>query len=162
MPVSALAAFFFRFCLVQRLQSVFRLLAYTPGTHWSRRTVAGQHLTGWGLPSLRRAVAGQWDAMIPPTDRRRPKAPELTPISSGLLTGNCRLPVLCCRWKRHWSDLSRAQARAMIWRTWDAQSTGPPSLPCWRYPTERTSRYGWRQLGCRSCRKVLQYNIQPP
>ena len=32
------------------------------------KAVAGQHLTGWGLPSLRRAVAGQWDAMIPPTD----------------------------------------------------------------------------------------------
>ena len=90
--------------------------------------MAGQHLTGWGLPSLRRAVAGQWDAMIPPTDRRQPQAPELTPISSGLLTGNCCLPMLCCRGMRHWSDLSRAQARAMIWRTWDAQSSGPPSL----------------------------------
>lgn len=34
--------------------------------------LAGQHLTGEGLPSLKRAVANQWDAMIPPTFEGNP------------------------------------------------------------------------------------------
>ena len=34
--------------------------------------MAGQHLIGWGLPSLRRAVAVQWDSKVPPTDENDP------------------------------------------------------------------------------------------
>ena len=70
--------------------------------------------------------------------------------------------MLSCRSRRHWSDLSRAQARAKLWRTWDAQSTGPPSRPCWWSPTERPSRYSWYQFGCRSCREVSLCENQPP
>ena len=36
-------------------------------TQRGRQTVVGQHLTGRGLPRLRRAVAARWDTMIPPT-----------------------------------------------------------------------------------------------
>lgn len=43
-----------------------------PSTQGSRCAAKEQHLIGWGLPSLRRAVAVHWGAMNPPTDRSDP------------------------------------------------------------------------------------------
>ena len=37
---------FFCLCLVRGLQSAFRSIPWAPSTHWSRQTVAGEHLTG--------------------------------------------------------------------------------------------------------------------
>lgn len=84
--------------------------------------------------------------MIPPTDRRQP---ELT-LSSGLLTGNCHLPVLCCHVLWHWSDLFTAQARVLVWRTWVT-----PLFQQWQDPTPKARQCTWSQVGCRSYRKVL-------
>ena len=56
--------------------------------------MAEQHLTGWGLPSLRRAVAVQWDCNGPSHRRKWPLAPISFANRFGLRTGNCSLPVL--------------------------------------------------------------------
>ena len=47
------------------------------------------------------------------------------------------------------SDLSRAQARALVWRTWDDQMSGPPLVPhrcTGQDPTKRTSQCSWCKL----------------
>ena len=46
--------------------------------------MAGQHFTGWGLPSFRRAVAVQWDAKIPPTVGNSPWRHALRQLSIDL------------------------------------------------------------------------------
>ena len=82
-------------------------------TQRGRQTVVGQHLTGRGLPRLRRAVAAQWDTMIlQPSETVRTT---WTYINwSELITRNCCLPYWLRRCEqRHWSDLSRAQAWAV-------------------------------------------------
>lgn len=56
--------------------------------------MAGQHLTGWGLPSLRRAVADQWDYNDPSHRRRQPVASNSTPIEQGLITRRLLSSVL--------------------------------------------------------------------
>ena len=56
--------------------------------------MAGQHLTGWGLPSLRRAVADQWDYEDPSHRRRQPVASNSTPIEQGLITRRLLSSVL--------------------------------------------------------------------
>ena len=38
------------------------------------------------------------------------------------------LPVLGCCGGRHWSDLSRGEARALVWKNWATQLPEPPSL----------------------------------
>ena len=58
------------------------------------QTVSGQHLTGWGMPSLRRAVAVQWDPKTLPTVGSNPWRLAITPINRWLITGNCSSP--CC------------------------------------------------------------------
>lgn len=57
--------------------------------------MAEQHLTGRGLPSLRRAVAVQWDFEGPSHRRRWPLASVTFANQFGLRTGNCSSPVLC-------------------------------------------------------------------
>ena len=56
----------------------------SPCTQWGWQTVAGQHLTGRGLPSLRRAIAVQWDPRISPTIRSNPWHRALCQSSNGL------------------------------------------------------------------------------
>ena len=56
--------------------------------------MAGQHLTGWRLPSLRRAIADQSCPDDPSHRRRQPVASNSTPIERGLITRNYCLP--CC------------------------------------------------------------------
>ena len=76
-----MVTFFVIFCLnflVQYLQCAGQVKnPKAPCTQWSRQTVAGQYLIGWGLPSLRRAVTVQWDAMISPTVGFSPWRPTL-------------------------------------------------------------------------------------
>ena len=75
--------------------------------------------------------------------------------------------TLCCRGLQHWGDLSRAQARAMVWNTCDAQSLGPHPYPHWQDSMERTSQYSWCQVGCRGywkafgCKTVLLLSSTP-
>ena len=56
--------------------------------------MAGQHLIGWGLPSLRRTVAVQWDSKVPPTDKNDPWRFTLRQSSFSLSPVDCRSP--CC------------------------------------------------------------------
>ena len=80
--------------------------------------MAGQDLTCWGLPSLRRAVADQWNMMIPPTLEENPQRPSLRQ-SSRDLTSPGRKPG------------------RVIWRPSAAQTTGTPSRPHRRGTGER-------------------------
>ena len=65
--------------------------------------MAGQDLTCWGLPSLRRAVADQWNTMIPPTLEENPQRPSLRQSRRDLTSPG-----------------------RVIWRTSAAQTTGNP------------------------------------
>ena len=56
----------------------------SPCTQWGWQTVVGQHLTGWGLPSLRRAIAVQWDPRISPTIGSNSWRHTLRQLSDGL------------------------------------------------------------------------------
>ena len=81
-----------------------------PSTQWSRQIETGQHLTDWGLPSLRGTSADQWAMKIPPTTGDNPQHLNLC---QSVWTCNCCL--LCCFChceQRHWSDLFRAQSWA--------------------------------------------------
>ena len=51
-----------------------RFELYFQRTQWSRWAKAEQHLIDWGLPSLRRAVAVQWDYEGPSHRQRWPLA----------------------------------------------------------------------------------------
>ena len=72
----------------------------------------GQHLTDWGLPSLRWAVADQRDCKDLSHYQRQPVVPKAMPICLYFLTCNCCFPCLYCYEQGHWSDLSRAHAWA--------------------------------------------------
>lgn len=56
--------------------------------------MTGQHLTGWGLPNLRRAIAVQWDRRMSPTIESNPWRHAIKPIERRLMTGICC--SLCC------------------------------------------------------------------
>ena len=65
--------------------------------------MASQHLTGWELPSLRRAIADQSYPDDPSHRRRQPVASNSTPIERGLITRNCCLPCCALTVMRDWS-----------------------------------------------------------
>ena len=81
----------------------------SPCTQWGWQTVAGQHLTGWGLPSLRRAIAVQWYPRISPTVGSNPWRHGLR--QSMAYNRYLLLHVLCPRGWRSWSVLSRCESR---------------------------------------------------
>ena len=81
------------------------------------QTVAGQHLTGWELPSLRRAVADHCDTKIPPDRRRQPVASYHSPsrLDLSIVTATSRVVSTAGQQRR--SDLSGAQNWARFMET---------------------------------------------
>ena len=131
---------------------------------WSLiQTVAGQHLTGWGLPSLRRAIAVQWDPRISPTSRAM------------AYNWYLLLHVLCPRGWRSWSVLSRCGGRcrwvsgmdvslgSVVWRT-GCCPYSTPSLPPRRWRIQRNSRAVtvWHQQRHRGCQNEVEFNDKLP
>ena len=89
---------------------IYSLLVSFPlasSTQWSRQTGVGQHLTDWGLHSLR-WVVGLQRSLLP---SEKTHGIQTYANQSGLKTHNCCLPCCFCHCEQwHWSDLSRAQA----------------------------------------------------
>lgn len=115
--------------------------------------MAGQHLTDRGLPGLWRAVADQWDYSGPSHRRRQPVASNSTPVEQGLITRNCCLPCCALTAWRDWSDLSRAQAWASVYRDLVLPKRQGPSLCLTDEFQGNAGHYIWSRLGCRSCQK---------
>ena len=124
--------------------------------------MTGQHLTGRGLPSLRRAVADQWDYDDPSHRRRQPVASELTPIHSDL--------ELVTAVSRVGSVAGTAALKCPLQGESLGKVYGDPGLPSRQDPplglsdvVQRTAeQYVWHQVGCRSCRNQLALHAGPP
>ena len=73
-------------------------------------------------------------------------------------------PVMLCshRWRRDWSDLSRALAWAKIYGGHALPTQPGPPLGLTDQIQGKVGQYIRDQLGCRSCRKEATTDIQPP
>ena len=75
----------------------------------------GQHLTDWGLPSLRQAVAVQWDTKISPTIWSNPWCCTLCQLSDGvqLVSVASHVELTPYKWQS-WSVLSRCGCECIV------------------------------------------------
>ncbi len=121
--------------------------------HPLKQADCGGSATYWlGAAQLKAGVSWPVGHNDPSHRRRQPVAPELTPIHSGLITRNCRLP--CC---------VVAGTAALEWPLQGAslgKVCGDPGMPSRQDPPlgltyvvqRNAEQYVWHQLGCRSCR----------
>ena len=120
------------------------------------QTVAGQHLTGSGLPSMRRAVADHWDTKIPPDRRRQPVASNHSPnrLDLSIVTATSRVVSAAGQQKQAAQVLKLLLAQFLrrtgqgLWRLRGAQTREFPSPPRRCDPEERRAIHlapGWPQ-----------------
>lgn len=127
-----------------------------PHTHRSARWGTDWYLTGWGLPSLRRAITSQLAAMDYPTDESHPWRPHTRPLAQGLkpVTATSRVVI---RTISGAGGVSSPQALHRLGRI-SKPRTCPAfvalSRPKTTISTGVTSPYVWSRVGCRSCRLV--------
>ena len=121
--------------LLPGAQLSIRLSVFTlHPTHTVR--LRDQHLTGWGLLSLRRAVAAYWDAMTSPTAWSSPWRLTLRQLSCRLISGRLLYPVFCrrCKAKLEWPLQVTPERIAMVRKSMESklllmQQTPPPPSP---------------------------------